>query len=224
MATRKQADPARAALESALTLLLVRKGAPRLKGVQICDGGRVVIDTHESCEESATETLESLGMGCVYATGESLSPPDWGVDVAGFGLWFESPNPHQQDEFTRAYIAAALWSTQDDSDPETGGDFLDLNYGIEDVAPESLLSIAIDCALFQLDYGVAIDSVERVRGALCGNRESAGHDFWLTRCGHGAGFWDGDWVEPAATILTDASTAAGESVPYVGLGGAIHLY
>lgn len=21
----------------------------------------------------------------------------------------------------------------------------------------------------------------------------AGHDFWLTRNGHGAGFWDGDW-------------------------------
>lgn len=21
----------------------------------------------------------------------------------------------------------------------------------------------------------------------------AGHDLWLTRNGHGAGFWDGDW-------------------------------
>jgi|TARA_R110000744_G_scaffold366338_1_gene475354 hypothetical protein len=23
--------------------------------------------------------------------------------------------------------------------------------------------------------------------------ERIGHDFWLTRNGHGAGFWDGDW-------------------------------
>lgn len=25
--------------------------------------------------------------------------------------------------------------------------------------------------------------------------EQAGHDFWLTRNGHGAGFWDGDWKD-----------------------------
>jgi hypothetical protein len=27
------------------------------------------------------------------------------------------------------------------------------------------------------------------------NLERFGHDFWLTRQGHGAGFWDGDWPE-----------------------------
>lgn len=35
-------------------------------------------------------------------------------------------------------------------------------------------------------------------------------DFWLTRNGHGAGFWDGDWPVPAATRLTEASEKAGE--------------
>lgn len=33
----------------------------------------------------------------------------------------------------------------------------------------------------------------------------AGHDFWLNHNGHGAGFWDGDWPEPAATVLDKAA-------------------
>jgi hypothetical protein len=51
----------------------------------------------------------------------------------------------------------------------------------------------------------------------------AGHDFWLTRNGHGAGFWDGDWPEPLATVLTDAAHAFGELSPYVGDDGLIYL-
>jgi hypothetical protein len=50
----------------------------------------------------------------------------------------------------------------------------------------------------------------------------AGHDFWLTRCGHGAGFWDGDWPEPYATMLTDAAKAFGEVDLYVGDDGMIY--
>lgn len=33
----------------------------------------------------------------------------------------------------------------------------------------------------------------------------AGHDFWLTRCGHAAGFWDEDWTEPHAGRLDGAA-------------------
>ena len=37
----------------------------------------------------------------------------------------------------------------------------------------------------------------------------AGHDFWLTRNGHGAGFWDGDW--PAyGDMFTAISKGYGE--------------
>lgn len=50
----------------------------------------------------------------------------------------------------------------------------------------------------------------------------AGHDFWLTRCGHGAGFWDGDWPEPAATALTEASKAFRNVDLYVGDDGEIN--
>jgi hypothetical protein len=34
-----------------------------------------------------------------------------------------------------------------------------------------------------------------------------GHDFWLTRNGTGAGFWDGDWFE--GEKLTEAAKAFG---------------
>ncbi len=52
--------------------------------------------------------------------------------------------------------------------------------------------------------------------------EAAGHDFWLTRNGHGAGFWDGDWPEPAATRLTASSKKYGEFNLYLGDDGKIY--
>lgn len=42
-----------------------------------------------------------------------------------------------------------------------------------------------------------------------------GHDFWLTRNGHGAGFWDGDWPENGEA-LTDISNSFGEVNLYLG--------
>ena len=36
------------------------------------------------------------------------------------------------------------------------------------------------------------------------------HDWILTRNGHGAGFWDGDWIEPVASHLTNLAHQSGE--------------
>lgn len=51
---------------------------------------------------------------------------------------------------------------------------------------------------------------------------SEGHDFWLTRAGHGAGFWDGDLPEELGERLTQASKAAGNREPYIGDDGLIY--
>lgn len=115
------------------------------------------------------------------------------------------------DEFTRAYIEAALFSTNDESD-ESGGEPLDKNYGPEDIAPESLSVMEQDCAKFQTDNADDIGS----------DLERAGHDFWLTRNGHGAGFWDGDWPEEVSDRLTEAAEAFGEVDLYVGDDGTIY--
>jgi hypothetical protein len=50
----------------------------------------------------------------------------------------------------------------------------------------------------------------------------AGHDFWLTRNGHGAGFWDGDWPEPYASELTRVAKEFGGYSLYLGDYGLIY--
>lgn len=84
------------------------------------------------------------------------------------------------DTFTLAYIECALWSSTDNAD-ESGGEPLDRNYEIADIALDTLASMAADCSAFQDSNASDL--------ATWGD-EQAGHDFWLTRNGHGAGFWD----------------------------------
>lgn len=115
------------------------------------------------------------------------------------------------DAFTQAYIEAALWSSMDNADDQ-GGEPLDANYGPGDIAPETLARMVEDCKAFQRDNA----------GDIAGDPERAGHDFWLTRNGHGAGFWDGDWPGEAGERLTAASHAYGSHELYVGDDGLIH--
>ena len=117
------------------------------------------------------------------------------------------------DEFTKAYIEAALWSSMDNAN-EQGGEPLDANYGVEDFTPEALASIKEDCEAFQRDHA----------DDIAGNLESAGHDFWLTRNRHGAGFWDGDWEKDAGKRLTDASHVYGSVDIYVGDNGRLYIF
>ena len=128
------------------------------------------------------------------------------------------------DTFTLAYLETALWSSHDNSDPQTGGEPLDRNYGIDDIDPETLARMIADCAAFQAEHwGVfAADGACLRCGPDFDEIGLAGHDFWLTRNGHGAGFWDGDWSEEAAAILTPAATAFGEFDLYVGDDGLIY--
>ena len=104
-------------------------------------------------------------------------------------------NRDKLDTFTRAYLECALWSSNDDNDEP-----LDSNYDIDDIAFLSLEDMIEDCRLFQAD----------TKHLIKGHETIAGHDFWLTRNGHGAGFWDGDWPEPAASILTELAQSFGE--------------
>jgi hypothetical protein len=122
------------------------------------------------------------------------------------------------DTFTLAYIEAALWSSTDDN-----GEPMDANYSIEDLAPETLARMVEDCQRFQADTaGLLIDdNLFYWPSDGTGLDGRAGHDFWLTRNGHGAGFWNGDWIEPAGTKLTDAAKAFGEFNLYVGEGGKV---
>jgi hypothetical protein len=105
------------------------------------------------------------------------------------------------DPFTRGYIEAALWSSNDESD-ESGGEPLDQNYGIEDITVESLDKMVRDCERFQQQYAGLLSQA--------GSPEQNGHDFWLTRNRHGAGFWDRGYSENIGKALTDAAHQYGE--------------
>lgn len=128
------------------------------------------------------------------------------------------------DAFIRAYIGCALWSSTDNSDPETGGEPLDYNYGPEDLEESARVKMESDCASFYNDPANR-EGLDTWREAF-GTDEQAGHDFWLTRNRHGAGFWDhfyGDTEDTkAGDRLSDAAKAYGGVDLYVGDDGKIH--
>lgn len=103
------------------------------------------------------------------------------------------------DAFTQQYIRTALWSTNDQSDENTGGEPLDKNYTSNDIEEATLAAMLRDCKVFK----------EENAADIIVNASRAGHDFWLTRNGHGAGFWDGDWPENVGERLTKAAEAFG---------------
>lgn len=124
----------------------------------------------------------------------------------------------QLDNFTSAYLECALWSSTDNAD-NTGGQPLDRNYGVGDIAPETLARMVEDCARFQSENAADLRA--------CGqDDEYSGHDFWLTRCGHGAGFWDRDpsneSERKALERLSLASKEFGNVDLYVGDDGKIY--
>lgn len=124
------------------------------------------------------------------------------------------------DEFTRGYIQCALWSSNDESTP-AGGVPLDQNYSIADLAPGTLAQIVKDCAQFQADNSELLAEVKYPRNDST-ELAHAGHVFWLTRCGHGAGFWDGDLPEELGQALTNAAKPFGNVDLYVGDDGKIY--
>jgi len=115
------------------------------------------------------------------------------------------------DTFTRAYIEAALWVSNDETTP-AGGEPLGDNYSVEDIDPQTLLKMLADCQKFQSDHW----------NKIANNLPLAGHDFWLTRNGHGSGFWDGDWPE-SGDILTTACEQYGECFLYLGDDKKIYI-
>jgi len=108
-------------------------------------------------------------------------------------------------EFIRSYVETALWSSTDDE-----GRPLDQNYSPYDIDPAAYRKMEDDCIAF----------CEQNWDAISHDLSQAGHDFWLTRNHHGAGFWDGDWE--TGDELTKASHAFGEVNLDVGDDGKIY--
>lgn len=99
------------------------------------------------------------------------------------------------EEFQRGYKTAALWSTSA-THPQTG---LDVNLDDEDwpwADGEEAKMDAEAKRFFDQHQGKLERYAEQItplRDPSKGTAyDYAGHDFWLTRNGHGAGFWSRD--------------------------------
>lgn len=114
-------------------------------------------------------------------------------------------------EFIDHYTSALLFYGRDEEDePEA----LDVN----DLSDQAKVDIEQDCRLFMAQNAALLEQAVEVYGI-----DHAGHDFYLTRCGHGCGYWDGDLPEELGNKLTEAAKAFHSSMVYRGDDGLLYV-
>jgi hypothetical protein len=120
-----------------------------------------------------------------------------------------------------AYIECALWAGLDISREDEGGHNppLDANFGPDDLSEEAYQSISREVRDFleanEADIWQTGDEFEI-------DPEQIGHDFYLTRNGHGAGFWDRGLGE-LGDRLAAAAKVYGSSELYPGDDGRLYV-
>ncbi len=130
------------------------------------------------------------------------------------------------DNFTKHYLIAALW-TEEDSLREASADG-DASFDLCGIDDNALHKAWLDCQKFQLensaDLAAAYEFYTENGNAAhpdAGSPEAcAGHDFWLTRCGHGVGFWDRG-MGPLGDTLSDVCRKWGNVDIYVNSRGKV---
>lgn len=127
-----------------------------------------------------------------------------------------SPSSHRAtlqavlDDFVAAYLEAALWSSIDDD-----GKPLDNRFGNDDFSQDSVKKATEDAA----DFIKANEKDLRETDTSWGQH---GHDFWLTRNHHGAGFWDRGYGA-VGNRLSEAAHVYGEAYIYEAADGKLHF-
>lgn len=127
-------------------------------------------------------------------------------------------------EFQRNYLHCALWSSHDDDDNP-----FDQDYDIDAFHPYTLERQINDCVKFctanrDLLKAAAefLDNNPKLLPPNGGGTIALlGHDLWLTRNGHGAGYWDRGLPKEIGDALSDAARKIGGVDLYVD-NGFIH--
>jgi hypothetical protein len=107
-------------------------------------------------------------------------------------------------EMLRGYLECALWTNE-----------LDV-HDIQAFDLASVFQAFLECEAFEKaaeKLGFDLDDYQS--GREYSAREKAGHDLWLSRNGHGSGFWDRDLGE-IGDALDDLARDMGERWAYVG--------
>lgn len=184
----------------------------------------MVVNDHGDVRSTLLEDAPLVGLRYVEDGGDYGRPSLYVIgsdDDPGDG----APEDYV-DAFWEAYVDCALWSSvvpygelkraglvdagDDDYDDD---DYrpLDDYVSEDDLSPASEAEWRVDVDAFIADQWHDLRHLTPA---------SAGHDFWLTRNGHGAGFWDRGYGDRGQR-LTDAAKAYGEVSPYIGDDGAV---
>ena len=115
--------------------------------------------------------------------------------------------PRCSDEFFTAYVECALWSSTDED-----GEPLD-RFDVDAITKASLRTMRAECDDF-------VGYCQRIGEPFNESDALAVHDCWLTRNGHGAGFWDRGL--PNGEALTKAAKTFGSAYLYINRR-SIHL-
>ena len=119
--------------------------------------------------------------------------------------------------FLRGYIAAALWSSQGPEEEPHACENLDDLFDADDLSPECKTAMRSDCLDFiRSNFDDLQEYCRLTRNEQRSGEDHAGQDFWLTRNGHGAGFWDrglgelGDRLSAAAKVYRGVDLYPGD--------------
>ena len=110
------------------------------------------------------------------------------------------------DMMGQSYLFTALWSSVDES-----GEPLDDEYEYSDFTKEAQKEARRDCKDF---VRLSSKSIQFLLENKLADEASIGHEFWLTRNRHGAGFWDRGYPGHVGQMLTKDAHSFGETHAY----------
>jgi hypothetical protein len=148
----------------------------------------------------------------------------------------------ERNRFVDGYVTAMLWAetifaNEGGPDPRIeccdcllseldGQSFEQANFSGDDVSPESMQEIEKDCDAFLASNWRLIEATSPFGSPNRGwtHYEQAGHDFYLTRNGHGCGFWDRGYPDRLGDALTKRAKEYGTQGLYLGDDGKCYTH
>lgn len=108
--------------------------------------------------------------------------------------------------FLSGYLDCALWA----SPCSDNGKELDQQYDLLDLTHDALTKMSKECEEWQKENKALLEMALQEKPKR--NMYSLGLDFFLTRNGHGTGFWDRGYSEELSDKLTEAAKKAGRRI------------
>jgi hypothetical protein len=127
-----------------------------------------------------------------------------------------------------SYLESAIWTEEERMQEDEVSEYGELG---DDSEVRDMVTDAMDLNIHNFSDDSKIQAYTDIKKflSLIGDtanimtEEQLGHDLWLTRNGHGAGFWDRGYDEADVAILNKASEDLGEIDLYVDDSGVIRF-